>query len=259
MGSVRIDRWLWSVRLTATRADATAACAGGHVHVGARIAKPATHVSPGDRIDVRLHGRQRIVEVVRPIDKRGRCADRGDLLHRPHSATRRNRADGTRAGSPSATVAPAGRRNATAASSIAGVPADVVADASVAPPGAAIQGRERRAARRSEPVGSGQSEAEASPDPMQGAAKARRRQAQRAGRERPKRSGGQSRSIRSGTDGVQGRHGGAAGPGHVEVGDERELGHARPVPRAATCTRAPCRRTSRGSAGSLSMTPPPTK
>ena len=69
-GSVRIDRWLWSVRLTATRADATAACTGGHVHVGARIAKPATHVSAGDRIEVRLHGRQRIVEVVRPIDKR---------------------------------------------------------------------------------------------------------------------------------------------------------------------------------------------
>ena len=40
------------------------------MHVGARVAKPATHVSAGDRIEVRLHGRQRIVEVVRPIDKR---------------------------------------------------------------------------------------------------------------------------------------------------------------------------------------------
>ncbi|MGD9705033.1 MAG: RNA-binding S4 domain-containing protein [Acidimicrobiia bacterium] len=70
MESARIDRWLWSVRLTATRSDATDACTGGHVQIGGRNAKPASHVSPGDRVEARLYGRDRIVEVVRPIDKR---------------------------------------------------------------------------------------------------------------------------------------------------------------------------------------------
>ena len=68
--SVRIDRWLWSVRLTSTRSDAASACSGGHVDVNGRPAKPATHVGPGDTVEGRLGGRVRIVEVVKPIDKR---------------------------------------------------------------------------------------------------------------------------------------------------------------------------------------------
>lgn len=70
MSGVRLDRWLWSVRLTATRTDATDACRAGHVRVNGRPAKPAHTVSEGDRVEARLHGRDRIVEVVRPIEKR---------------------------------------------------------------------------------------------------------------------------------------------------------------------------------------------
>ena len=40
MESTRIDRWLWSVRLTKTRPDAAAACRGGHVRVNDQPAKP---------------------------------------------------------------------------------------------------------------------------------------------------------------------------------------------------------------------------
>ena len=68
--SVRLDRWLWSVRLTSTRSDAAAACSGGHVEVNGRTAKPATHVAPGDKVEGRLGERVRIVEVVKPIEKR---------------------------------------------------------------------------------------------------------------------------------------------------------------------------------------------
>jgi len=70
VSGVRVDRWLWSVRLTKTRTDATDACRAGHVRVNGRPAKPAQSVSEGDRVEARLHGRDRVVEVVRAIENR---------------------------------------------------------------------------------------------------------------------------------------------------------------------------------------------
>lgn len=70
MESARVDQWLWSIRLTKTRSDAAAACRGGHVEVNGKSAKPATPVKVGDRVQARLGGRERIVEVVRVITKR---------------------------------------------------------------------------------------------------------------------------------------------------------------------------------------------
>lgn len=68
--TTRVDRWVWSIRLYKTRADATDACRGGHVTVNGNSAKPATPVRVGDRVEARLHGLERIVEVVQIIDKR---------------------------------------------------------------------------------------------------------------------------------------------------------------------------------------------
>jgi ribosome-associated heat shock protein Hsp15 len=73
--SVRVDRWLWAVRLTKTRPDAAAACRGGHVRVNDRPAKPATTVSPGDEVRARIGSSTRIVEVARVIQKRVGAAD----------------------------------------------------------------------------------------------------------------------------------------------------------------------------------------
>lgn len=70
MSTVRVDSWIWAVRITKTRSAAAAACRGGHVRVNNVPAKPAQHVSPGDEVRVRLDGRERIVEVIRPIAKR---------------------------------------------------------------------------------------------------------------------------------------------------------------------------------------------
>ena len=70
MESTRVDRWLWAVRLTKTRSDAAAACRGGHVRVNDRPAKPATSVSAGDEVRLRVSGITRIVDVVRVIEKR---------------------------------------------------------------------------------------------------------------------------------------------------------------------------------------------
>ncbi|WP_020501640.1 RNA-binding S4 domain-containing protein [Sciscionella marina] len=70
MESVRIDRWLWAVRLAKTRPIAAAACRGGHVKINGRPAKAGTTVTPGDEVRARINGRSVIVEVVRVIQKR---------------------------------------------------------------------------------------------------------------------------------------------------------------------------------------------
>ena len=70
MDDTRVDQWLWAVRLYKTRTLATDACRGGHVRVNGTSAKPATPVRAGDRVTARLHGLERVLEVVRPIDKR---------------------------------------------------------------------------------------------------------------------------------------------------------------------------------------------
>src|SRR3954451_14258691 len=67
---VRVDRWLWSIRLFKSRAEATNACRAGHVRVNGRPAKPASTVEVGDRVEARAHERERIVDVVRPINTR---------------------------------------------------------------------------------------------------------------------------------------------------------------------------------------------
>jgi ribosome-associated heat shock protein Hsp15 len=67
---VRVDRWLWSIRLFSSRAEATTACRAGHVRINGRPAKPASTIAVGDRVDARAHGRDRNVEVVRTINAR---------------------------------------------------------------------------------------------------------------------------------------------------------------------------------------------
>ncbi|MFZ0171502.1 MAG: RNA-binding S4 domain-containing protein [Acidimicrobiales bacterium] len=70
MDVARLDRWLWSIRLYKTRAEATEACRGGHVRVNRSPAKPATPIRRGDRITARAGGRERLLEVLQVIDKR---------------------------------------------------------------------------------------------------------------------------------------------------------------------------------------------
>ncbi|MFI6447153.1 RNA-binding S4 domain-containing protein [Kitasatospora sp. NPDC050543] len=69
-GTVRVDSWIWSVRLTGTRALAAAACRAGHVRVNGERVKPAQALRPGDEVRVRLSERERIVVVTRLVRKR---------------------------------------------------------------------------------------------------------------------------------------------------------------------------------------------
>ncbi|MBO4955836.1 MAG: RNA-binding S4 domain-containing protein [Muribaculaceae bacterium] len=50
---IRIDKWLWAVRIFKTRTIATEACKKGRVFIGDTPAKPARTVKPGDVIKVR--------------------------------------------------------------------------------------------------------------------------------------------------------------------------------------------------------------
>jgi len=68
--SVRVDAWIWSVRLTKTRALAAAACRGGHVRLNGDRVKPAASVRPGDEVRLREAGTERIVVVTRLVRKR---------------------------------------------------------------------------------------------------------------------------------------------------------------------------------------------
>jgi ribosome-associated heat shock protein Hsp15 len=68
--STRVDKWSWAVRLYPTRTAATDACNGGHVRVNGAPAKPATPVRVGDRVTAKAHGSERVLEVVKVIDKR---------------------------------------------------------------------------------------------------------------------------------------------------------------------------------------------
>ncbi len=69
-GTVRVDSWIWSVRLTKTRSMAASACRGGHVRVNGERVKPAHPVRVGDQVRLRQAGRERVVVVSRVVRKR---------------------------------------------------------------------------------------------------------------------------------------------------------------------------------------------
>lgn len=69
-GTVRVDSWIWAVRLVKTRSLGATACRGGHVRVNGERVKPAHAVRVGDEVRLRHDGRERVVVVTRLIRKR---------------------------------------------------------------------------------------------------------------------------------------------------------------------------------------------
>ena len=62
--AIRLDKWLWAVRLFKTRSLAADACRNGHVIIGGQRVKPARDVRVGDLINAKTGGVQRVVKVL---------------------------------------------------------------------------------------------------------------------------------------------------------------------------------------------------
>jgi ribosome-associated heat shock protein Hsp15 len=89
----RLDRWLWAARFYKTRALATDAVLGGHVHVNEARVKPAKEIRPGDTIAIRIGTVEWIVVVAAVADKRGPASIAQTLYEEtPESRAARERA-----------------------------------------------------------------------------------------------------------------------------------------------------------------------
>src|SRR5690606_303278 len=68
--SVRIDKWLWAVRLYKSRSIATSVCAAGKVRVNEQSVKASREIKAGDVISAPVGDVQRTVKVIALLDKR---------------------------------------------------------------------------------------------------------------------------------------------------------------------------------------------
>lgn len=68
--NVRVDKWLWAVRIFKTRSKATEACRKGHVSIGDLPVKPSRDVHPGEIIKVRKGQVTRSFKVLNLAEKR---------------------------------------------------------------------------------------------------------------------------------------------------------------------------------------------
>lgn len=70
MDSVRIDKWLWAVRVYKTRSLAADACKAGHVKIAGQSVKPAREVRPGDIVAAFNGHLTRTVKVIAVLEDR---------------------------------------------------------------------------------------------------------------------------------------------------------------------------------------------
>ncbi|NLN94746.1 MAG: RNA-binding S4 domain-containing protein [Bacteroidales bacterium] len=68
--TVRIDKWLWSIRIYKTRNKASEACRAGKVKINGIAVKPSREVKAGDIIVINLSPLIKTVEVVEAIKNR---------------------------------------------------------------------------------------------------------------------------------------------------------------------------------------------
>jgi ribosome-associated heat shock protein Hsp15 len=69
-GRIRIDKWLWAVRLFKTRSQATAACDQGKIMVGEQTVKASRLIKVGDHVSIKRTGITIRLEVLQAIEKR---------------------------------------------------------------------------------------------------------------------------------------------------------------------------------------------
>jgi len=70
MKKVRIDKWLWSVRIFKSRTMATDACKSKRIKIGETNVKPSFLIEGGEMISVHKDGFNLTFEVVKLLEKR---------------------------------------------------------------------------------------------------------------------------------------------------------------------------------------------
>ena len=78
--TVRVDKWLWAVRVFKTRTAASSACTSGRVSVNGEPAKPATKLVVGDTVEARRGDRIVVYKALRLIEKRVGAAVAADCV-----------------------------------------------------------------------------------------------------------------------------------------------------------------------------------
>ncbi|MFT4664031.1 MAG: ribosome-associated heat shock protein Hsp15 [Polaribacter sp.] len=70
MKKVRIDKWLWSVRIFKTRTKATDACKSGRVKIDDKAVKASTLIVGGEILNLRKNSFDLVVKVVELLERR---------------------------------------------------------------------------------------------------------------------------------------------------------------------------------------------
>ena len=70
MNKVRVDKWLWSVRIFKSRSLATKMCKSGRISIGENKLKPSALITVGTEVSVLKEGFNLTLEVVKLLDKR---------------------------------------------------------------------------------------------------------------------------------------------------------------------------------------------
>jgi len=67
---VRIDKWLWAVRLFKSRNQASDACRAGKIRIEGQIIKPSKEIKPGEVITISQRSIIRTIKVLQLLEHR---------------------------------------------------------------------------------------------------------------------------------------------------------------------------------------------
>jgi ribosome-associated heat shock protein Hsp15 len=88
---VRLDKWLWAVRVYKTRAQAVDACRNGKILLDGQVARASREVRPAQVVTINLGGWTRTLRVVHALEQRvaaGKVAEHAEDLTSPEERER---------------------------------------------------------------------------------------------------------------------------------------------------------------------------